>query len=226
MAPAINGGCDGVNAYSTYNEMNVMDTLAGGIIATQDITDTNWDVTNNRLLNAATYVTSVTGPSYIKAKTNDVATLYSQDQTMLVEMKKEYCYYFHRYRVALTQLYTNITAASPPTNTQQVLTNTILLNRRVNALIEVMDYIANQRIGDINQRKAAIDASNEAITRDLPNLQSTADALKDENLIIKSQKEMIRYTQEKNNHIENQISLWAALNIVAIASIFYIYRRM
>lgn len=226
--PTINGSCDGVNAYTSYDPNTVMAKFTGGVIAAKDVTDADnsWNAANNRFSDAAAYVTAVTGTSYIKRKSTDLATMYRDDETMLAEMKKEYCHYFNRYKTALTTLYQKITAATPPSDTPIVLANTILLNRRVNALIEVMDYMANKRIEDINLRKAAIDTANAAITNELSGVSSMADALKKDAVLINSQKEMIRYTQEKNNHIENQISMWAALNIVAIASIFYIYRKM
>jgi hypothetical protein len=44
--------------------------------------------------------------------------------------------------------------------------------------------------------------------------------------LLTTRKEMLRYTAEKNNHITNQISMWAALNVLAIGTIFAIYRSM
>lgn len=230
--PSINGDCTGVNTYSTYNSADILATRTGGIIRKVDITDAVWDSAGNKLKDAAGYVTSVTGDdTYIKAYPTsngqvDLAALRAQDEAMMTGLKNEYCYYYHRYNTALNKLYQNITAATPPADTQTVLTNTITLNRRVNALVEVMDFLANQRIGQINSRKAFLDSSNTSIMADLPNLQATAEALKDKDFILKTQKEMVRYTQEKNNHIENQISLWSALNVLALATIFYIYRKM
>jgi hypothetical protein len=235
MSGAINGSCAGVNAYPTYASGTVLNPMPNGIIAKMDITDAVWNATNNRLENAANYVSSVTGTgtdTYIRpypTSTNgqvDLATLRTQDQTMMTKLKEEYCYYFHRYNAALNKLYQNITAATPPTDTQTVLTQTITLNRRVNALVEVMDFLANQRISLINGRKGFLDSTNASIVADLPNLQATADALKSKDFILKTQKEMVRFTEEKNNHIENQISLWGALNILALATIFYVYKKI
>lgn len=229
---SIDGNCGS----TTYSYTSVADALLvtnsqvviGGIIAKQDITDDVWDSANNRLRDAGAYVELVRagGTTYIKAHTDDLATQRQNDLAMMAGLKAEYCYYLKRYQATLNKLYTNITQQTPPQDTQQVLTATITLNRRVNALVEVMDFIANQRIININARKAGIDRTNAEISGQLPSLQETANSLTSNNLIINSQKEMIRYTQEKNNHIGNQISLWAGLNIVAIATIFYVYRKM
>ena len=221
----IDGQCP--NESITYNS-SIADRQSTGIIAIKDIGDNEWDTTNNKLKSVATYVTDVRDKgSYIKARTDNIVDQRKNDAAMVQGLKLEYCYYFNRYKVALDMLYTEITKPAPNTTTVQgVLTNTMLLNRRVNALIEVMDYLANERVGTINTRASQINAANILLGTDLASLNAQAQALKDTDIVIKSQKEMVRYTQEKNNHIENQISLWAALNIVAIATIFYVYRKM
>jgi hypothetical protein len=49
--------------------------------------------------------------------------------------------------------------------------------------------------------------------------------LQKENAIITTQREMVRFTEEKNNYTANQIAAWAAANVVAIGVIFYVYRN-
>jgi hypothetical protein len=45
-----------------------------------------------------------------------------------------------------------------------------------------------------------------------------------DNAAILAQKEMVRYTEEKNAYNTNQIAVWAAANVVALGVIFYVYR--
>jgi hypothetical protein len=51
------------------------------------------------------------------------------------------------------------------------------------------------------------------------NLLNTNDA------ILTTQREMVRYTEEKNNYTNNRIVVWTALNILALGAIFYVYQR-
>jgi hypothetical protein len=50
--------------------------------------------------------------------------------------------------------------------------------------------------------------------------------LNNDNAIIMTQKESVRYTQEKNNFNSNQIAMWTALNVVALAGIYYVYKAV
>lgn len=222
----ISGQCP-TESNITYDSVRIIERQSSGIIAVKDIGDDVWNKDNNKLSDVASYVSGVRDKSYIKSPSTDIPTQRANDTAMVTGLKNEYCYYFNRYTVALNELYRQITQTAPNTQiVQGVLSNTILLNRRVNALIEVMDFLANERVGTINTRASQINEANRLLGTDLASLNAQAQALKDTDIIIKSQKEMVRYTQEKNNHIENQISLWAALNIVAIATIFYVYRKM
>ena len=58
----------------------------------------------------------------------------------------------------------------------------------------------------------------------LKSLTKTYNMLNSDDAIVTTQKEAIRYTTEKNNYTSNQIAVWAALNIVALGTIFYVYR--
>ena len=198
----IDGQCP--NESITSYTSSIADRQSGGIIDIKDIGDNEWDKDKNKLKNVATYVTDVRGKgSYIKERAEDIETQRDNDDAMVKGLKLEYCYYFNRYNVALKTLYDEITKPAPNTTTVQgVLTNTMILNRRVNALIEVMDYLANDRVEKINTRASQINAANILLGTDLASLNAQAQALKDTDIVIKSQKEMVRYTQEKNNHIE------------------------
>lgn len=141
-------------------------------------------------------------------------------------LQDEYCFYEQRYRYALRQFLTLSTSRVPEDNAKarSMLNVTIRLNRYLNSMIEIMNYMAQQRISATNQLKSDIDKRNEVINRNMAALQSTYAYLKQDDSVIRTQKEMLRYGVEKNNHVSNQISVWASLNVLALATIFYVYR--
>jgi hypothetical protein len=48
--------------------------------------------------------------------------------------------------------------------------------------------------------------------------------LSKDNAAIETQKEMVKYTREKNEHILNQMTVFAALNAFAIGAVFAIWK--
>ena len=118
-------------------------------------------------------------------------------------------------------------AANNDANASVYLKILIELNKKINAFVSLMDHIANERAGIIDARTHTFNEFN-AKLQEFNLSPSVVDnkALDAKKSILNTRKEMIRYTKEKNNSISNNISLWAALNVVAIAMIFTLYRKM
>lgn len=156
----------------------------------------------------------------------DMKQLIQYDADLYSGLQREYCFYEQRYRYALKAFLVKATSSDPAdiTAAQAMLTNTKLLNRRVNSVLEVMNYLAQSRVDLVNANKAAINTYNANINAKMNQLQNTYSMLNKDNAIVLAQKEAVRYTQEKNNYTANQIALWAGLNIVAMGTIFYVYR--
>ena len=106
-----------------------------------------------------------------------------------------------------------------------MLQHTKKLNLRLNSVLEVANYMTQGRVTNTNALKDSINKSNVDINKALDKLKNTYDKLNKNNTILTTQKEMVRYTLEKNNYTTNQISLWAALNVLALGTIFYVYRN-
>jgi predicted oxidoreductase (fatty acid repression mutant protein) len=49
--------------------------------------------------------------------------------------------------------------------------------------------------------------------------------LNKDNAIVTTQREMVRYTEEKNAYTANQIAVWTALNVVTLGAILFVYRN-
>ena len=106
-----------------------------------------------------------------------------------------------------------------------MLNNTKLLNIRVNSVLEVMNHLAQARAPVTNENKNMINQYNQSILDKLKKAQNMYDLLKRDNAMILTQREMVRYTAEKNNYTLNQIAVWTALNVIALGTIFYVYRN-
>ena len=84
--------------------------------------------------------------------------------------------------------------------------------------------MAQSRVDTTNDNKVEIDHINTNINNKLEQLNKAYKMLTKDNVIVTTQKASVDYTEEKNNYTTNQISVWAALNVIALATIFYVYR--
>lgn len=166
------------------------------------------------------------------ANSNDVDLPKQQanDQAMFNAIQQEYCFYESRYKYALRQFLDKATSRVATDNAaaQKYLTITIRLNRTLNSLIEIMSFMGTQRVSSTNAYVQSINTNNAQIEANRASLQATFDKLRGgssgTDSILTVQKEMVEYTKQKNAAVTNQISLWAALNVLALGTIFYVYR--
>jgi len=157
----------------------------------------------------------------------DMDKLMAQDVELYQTLQSEYCFYEQRYRYALKLFLKKATSRDNGDNiaARTMLNNTKLLNIRVNSVLEVMNYLAQSRTSMTNMNKDMINKYNKSINDKLHKAQNMYQLLKRDNALVLTQREMVRYTEEKNTYTTNQIAVWAALNIVALGTIFYVYRN-
>lgn len=160
--------------------------------------------------------------------TTEPDTLQQQkdDSDLYNRFREEYCFYEQRYRFALRNFLEKSTSRMSNDNTdaQKYLNFTVRLNRSLNSLIEFMNYMSSMRVDTTNSYVASVNSLNKTIEERRKDLQNVANILTKNNGIINVQKEMVNFTSEKNRYVTNQISVWAALNVLALATIFYVYR--
>ena len=156
----------------------------------------------------------------------DMDSLVAQDARVYQAVQDEYCYYEQRYRYALKKFLTLATSRSPSDNTsaQSMIINAKMLNLRVNCILELMNYMAQKRVDSVNTNKKAVNESNASINKKLVDLKAMYERLNKENAIVTTQREMVRYTEEKNNYTTNQFGVWVALNVLALGAIYFIYK--
>jgi len=157
----------------------------------------------------------------------DMSKLIAQDSELFTALRDEYCFYEQRYRYALKIFLQKATSREGADNSaaRAMLNNTKLLNIRVNSVLEVMNHLAQARAPVTNENKNMINQYNQSILEKLKKAQNMYDLLKRDNAMILTQREMVRYTAEKNNYTLNQIAVWTALNVIALGTIFYVYRN-
>jgi hypothetical protein len=165
-------------------------------------------------------------PTLDGSKTN-MEQRVSDDKELATKIQREYCFYEGRYKYALRQFLEKATSGNSADDliARSSLEKSVSLNKRLNSIIEIMNYLAQERVGDTNALVGDINANNTRIVESKSRLMSQYAGLRNDELITKTQKEMVRYTTEKNNHIANQISVWTALNVLALATIYYVYRN-
>jgi hypothetical protein len=152
--------------------------------------------------------------------------LMAQDGMVYSNLQAEFCFYESRYIYALNQFLQAATLrqATDASQANQYLVITQTLNKRANSVLQVISYLAQQKVGDIMSSKSSIDGLNSDINKKLLQLQSGYSLLSQNDVMLTTQKEMVRYTEEKNTYTNNKIIVWTALNVLALGAIFYVYR--
>jgi hypothetical protein len=156
----------------------------------------------------------------------DMNTYIRNDSALYTALQDEYCYYFGRYQYSLRRFFSLATSRNTADNpeAERMLSFSRLLNIRVNSVLEVMNYLTQQRIPRVNKSKSDIDKGNRSINERLAQMNNAWRKLQEDDLAVKTQREMIRYTSEKNTYSTNQLNLWITMNIIGLTAIFYVYR--
>ena len=228
---------------SEYTEDDLLAVYPNGVMTESLVPDQQTGRVSPSLL--ATYVRDLQGrenspiPKHpeqhvVGDNTNSISVnekvmekVVESDASVFNRFGAEYCFYEQRYRYALKTFLQLATSRDTKTNpaAQRMLQHTKKLNLRLNSVLEVMNYLTQQRVTEANASKDSINKSNAEINKAIARLQNTYGKLSKDNAMLITQKEMVRYTQEKNSYTTNQISLWAALNVLALGTIFYVYRN-
>lgn len=165
-------------------------------------------------------------PSRAGSLETDIDKLVDDDTKFFGKVKDEYCYYEVRYKYALRRFLELSTTLDNTTNdaARQMLNISTQLNQKLNNLLEVVAFITESRVKYINNNTSAINDTNKEINKKLSSLKSQYNLLTRDNAQIETQKEMVKYTKEKNEYVFNQITIFAVLNIFAIGAMYAVYK--
>jgi hypothetical protein len=219
-----------------YSDAELLKKFEGGVASDSLVPDESTGRVSAASI--ASHVQSLQGSGILKSRPTraiegggqetDTDLLKKQDSELHAKLQAEYCYYEQRYRYALKNFLYKATSRNANDNPEahRLLRDTRTLNIRVNSVLEVMNYLTQQRVEMVNSITSQANSSNTSINAKLEKLGNTYKLLNSDNAIIKTQKESVRYTQEKNNHSSNQIAMWVALNGIALASIYFVYKSV
>ena len=171
---------------------------------------------------SGTIPTDVADP---RTQTTNMGVKEANDRAFHKNIQDEYCFYEARYKYAMSEflkLSTSLNPADVPTARQMLLISQSL-NRKINSVLEITNMLNDSRVESTNMLKTSVQSSNQEITSTADQLRKENSFLGRDNLLIETQKEMITYTKEKNEHILNQIALFTIINAFAVGAIFAIW---
>ena len=156
----------------------------------------------------------------------------TKDSAFAAGLRAEYCFYDSRYRYALQQMIAKLQAgynasdANAAAALRSYVETTQALNQKLNDLTQISAEVAKRRLQQSS-------AANQDISRLSAAMDEKATVLRKQSEILRSQegaanlyKEMVKYSQEKVRATDNLLSLYSALNVVAIGMLIYIYKSM
>jgi len=100
------------------------------------------------------------------------------------------------------------------------------LNKRLNSLLEILNYVGNSRARDVNERSPDIDKANVSLQDKINVLKKQQDFLTSSDTVTRTQEEMVRYSAEKNHAMNIQIIFFVAVNVIALGTIITVYKSV
>jgi len=187
------------------------------------------DPTTNRISTAAIqgYVQQLQESGRVPREVGTITEQIAADKLFYANVQTEYCYYEARYIASLAQFITEVSNNNAtPTSGQAALNDTIAFNKALNTLLEIINYVGNDRAQKVNNRNSEINSANQKINDRLAELQAQQAFLNSSDVRLQTQSEMMRYSKEKNSAMNIQIMFFVALNVVALGTVFMVYKNV
>jgi hypothetical protein len=158
----------------------------------------------------------------------DLDTKIYNDGLLLQSLQDEYCFYNSRYAYALDKFFQYATSndSSQSNLAATMLSTTKTLNVRTTFIMEFMNYVTQLRIPPAQGDARSIDTLNTKFNTKIQELMSTKALLDKENAMVVTQKEMVRYTADKNSATMKTVLFWGAANVLALGAIGAVYTLM
>jgi hypothetical protein len=155
-----------------------------------------------------------------------LASFVQKDNEVQNNLKTEYCFYEKRYLSVLDAFLTSVGDASLNGNNASTvdtrLNQVISINQKLILLSQIINQISISRYNSAQKYQTDINSLNETLKGKQLKLQEQRNVLLKENASLDVNKRMVEYTSEKNRANNNLLAIYAALNVVAIAMVFYI----
>jgi hypothetical protein len=174
------------------------------------------------------YVENLIHTDRIPGQIGDFDKQMAADKKFYADIQNEYCFYEVRYKAALGQ-FLNVVAdahGADQASVASALNLTVDINKRLNSLLEVLNYVSNDRAEKVNARSPTINSANEKLQEKIATLKKQQEFLQSSDVRIRTQEEMMRYSAEKSSAMNIQIMFFVALNVVAIGTILTVYKSV
>lgn len=150
----------------------------------------------------------------------------SQDLDLQERIRSEYCHLEQRYIYALSKFLTlaTSTVTTAAAQAKAMLDICIKLNLKIQCLQAVSNTIVVNRTSSATALQTTISSSTSKISETTTQLNKQYSFLSKDNAVLETQKELIKYSKEKNDQVANQIALFTIMNAFAIGAIFAIVR--
>ena len=147
-------------------------------------------------------------------------------QKFLQHIHEEFQFYSVRYHCALDKLFKLISDQSQTqsSNETKALQHTIVLNRRLNDLTQIINEITKYMLSSSTKMKQDISKFNDTIQQQQQKLENQNALISSTEASAKIKKQMVKYTEEKARRTDNLLKLYSVLNIVALGLLVYIYK--
>ena len=155
-------------------------------------------------------------------------TFVQKENQVQTTLKQEYCFYERRYFAALDSFLQSVATKSLAGNQETVVQGRLnaarTLNQKLTLLTQITNGISKRRYASTSALQSEINAVNGSLAKRREDLLEQRDILQRETAAADLHKRMAEYTTEKNRANQNLLTLYAVLNVTALAMIFYIAR--
>jgi hypothetical protein len=88
-----------------------------------------------------------------------------------------------------------------------------------------MNAVANDRAQKVDKYRGHLVDGNTVINKNIAKLAAIKTKMNAGNLRLTTQREMMKYTEEKNRALRVQITVFAVLNVVALGVVYTAYKQ-
>ena len=195
------------------------DRDANGALTTKAVDTIVAHLKNTGIVPSASGKTDASGDAFQK-----------RQAALLQSVRSEYCFYYSRYKYALIKLLDAIRqgyAQSTPDKKQMVdkyLAITQSLHQKLNDLVQIVDAATRDMVTTTTSMETEIKRVNQTLQEQKEKLAHQQKVIGSNEATKKLNREMVRYTEEKARYTDNLLTLYSALNIVALGLLIYVYK--
>jgi hypothetical protein len=223
-APILAGMTPGCSVDNSINDISATVAYPNGIAFS------GFDLVNQRIPAdvLAAKVQSLTSAGIIPDNKKLVDDQIAVDSQFYKTVSLEYCYYENRYTYLLKK-YLKLLMSDIQSDlqmAQSVNGSVVDLNKKLQSLLEIMNFISNDRAKRVDGYREHLKSGNVIVNSNLDKLTALKTQLGQGNLKLTTQKEMQKFTEEKNRALRVQITVFAVLNVVALGVVYTAYNQM